>query len=326
VYSIDECFLDLGGFSQDLSAYGVTIADTVKQGTGIPVTVGIAPTKTLAKLANKLAKKGIAGHKQVLVWDTLSDPNALLEKFPVTEVWGISSAWGARLASLGILNTLALKQADPKWIRKHFGVVMERIVRELNGMPCIPLEMIAPARQQILTSRSFGERLTQLTDLRAAVSAFASRSAEKLRSQQLCALSICVFIHTSPFDPSKPAYSNAVTIRFDQPSQDTGWLIHCALSGLARIFKPGYHYQRAGVLMPDLIPAGMQQLSLFSDEPSSDKSGPLMTTIDAINRIHGRHTIRYASDRLSNKWQMRQNMKSQSYTTDWSALPVAKTS
>jgi DNA polymerase V len=324
IYSIDEAFLDLSGFSQDLTAYGKTIAKTVKQGTGIPVSIGIAPTKTLAKLANKLAKKDIAGHRQVLDWNALTDTNAVLEHFPVKDVWGISSGWGTRLAKMGIANTYDLKQVNPKWIRQHFGVVMERIVRELNGTPCIPLEMIAPARKQILTSRSFGERLTQLVDLRAAVSVFASRSAEKLRTQNLCALSICVFIHTSPFDASKPAYSNAVTIRFDQPSQDTGYLIHCALSGLARIFKPGYHYQRAGVMMPDLVPAGTQQLSLFSNETDIDnKLGQLMEMIDNINRTHGRHTIRYASDNLSAKWRMRQGMKSPAYTTSWVALPVA---
>jgi|CXWL01.1.fsa_nt_gi DNA polymerase V len=323
IYSIDEAFLDLSGFAQDLTAYGNTIAKTVKQGTGIPVSIGIAPTKTLAKLSNKLAKKGIAGHRQVLDWNTLTDTNAVLEHFPVKDVWGISSGWGTRLAKLGIANTLALKQADPKWIRQHFGVVMERIVRELNGTPCIPLEMIAPARKQILTSRSFGERLTQLADLRAAVSVFASRSAEKLRSQNLWALSICVFIHTSPFDTGKPSYNNALTITFDQPSNDSGWLIHCALKGLERIFKPGYRYQRAGVLLPELLTVGVRQLTLFTDEQEFDpKPGKRMAIIDRINRLYGRHTIRYASDKLSSKWQMRQNLKSPAYTTNWAALPV----
>jgi DNA polymerase V len=322
IYSIDEAFLDLSGFAQDLTAYGNTIAKTVKQGTGIPVSIGIAPTKTLAKLSNKLAKKGIAGHRQVLDWNTLKDINAVLEKFPVKDVWGISSGWGTRLAKLGIANTLALKQVDPKWIRQHFGVVMERIVRELNGTPCIPLEMIAPARKQILTSRSFGERLTQLADLRAAVSVFASRSAEKLRTQNLCAQSICVFIHTSPFDLSKPAYNNAITIEFNQPTQDTGLLIRSALSGLNKIFRAGYHYQRAGVLLPDLVPNGINQLSLFSDDNEPHlKSDRLMAMMDQINLTQGRNTLRYASDSLSGKWQMRQNMRTPAYTTRWECLP-----
>jgi DNA polymerase V len=323
IYSIDESFLDLSGFSQDLSDYGRTIAQTVKQGTGIPVSIGIGPTKTLAKLANKLAKKGIAGQHQVLDWRTLTDSNAILERFPVTDVWGINAGWGGRLAKLGIVNSLALKQADPKWIRGHFGVVLERIVRELNGTPCIPLELIAPPRKQILTSRSFGERLMELADLRAAVSVFAARSAEKLRSQSLCATSICVFIHTSPFDLSKPGYNNAVTISFDQPSNDSGLLTHCALKGLERIYQPGHRYQRAGVLLPELQPAGVRQLSLFSDEPEDDpKPGKRMAMIDHINQRYGRYTIRYASYKISRKWQMRQSLKSPAYTTSWAALPV----
>ncbi len=325
VYSIDECFLDLSGFSQNLSAFGNMIAKTVNQGTGIPVSIGIGPTKTLAKLANKLAKKGIAGKGQVLDWTTLKNVNAILEQFPVNDVWGISSGWGTRLTKLGIANTLALKQADPKWVKQHFGVVLERIVREINGTPCIPLELIAPPRKQILTSRSFGERLTELDDLRAAVSVFSARSAEKLRRLNLCTQSICVFIHTSPFDLTKPGYNNAVTITFDKPSDDSGKLIQCALTGLERIYKPGYRYQRAGVLLPELLPAGVRQLSLFSDEPEENlKPGRRMATIDGINRRYGRHTIRYASDKLSQKWQMRQNQKSQAYTTDWAALPIVK--
>jgi DNA polymerase V len=322
IYSIDESFLDLSGFSLDLTAYGLNIAKTVKQGTGIPVSIGIAPTKTLAKLANKLAKKGIAGNRQVLCWDTLSEPDSLLKKIPVKDIWGISSGWGKRLHDLGIANALQLKQTDPKFLRKHFSLVMERIVLELNGIPCIPLEMIAPKRQQILTSRSFGERLTQKEDLRAAVSVFASRSAEKLRHQNLCTQALCVFIHTSPFDLSKPSYNNAVTITFDQPNQDTGLLIRSALKGLDKIYRSGYRYQRAGILLPDLVPNGMQQLSLFSDDtrinPKSDK---LMAMMDTINRSQGKHTVRYASESLSNKWQMRQNSRTQAYTTRWECLP-----
>jgi DNA polymerase V len=281
VYSIDESFMDLSGFAQDLTAYGSKIAKTVKQGTGIPVSIGIAPTKTLAKLANKLAKKGIAGNGSVLVWDTLAEPDSVLAKIPVKELWGISSGLGKRLNQLGIDNTLALKQANNQLIRKHFGVVVERIVRELNGTPCIPMALIPPKRQQILTSRSFGTRLSTLPELRAAVSVFATRCAEKLRSQNLCAQALCVFIHTSPFALNKPSYNNAITISLDQPSQDTGLLIRCALAGLERIFRPGYQYQRAGVLLPDLMPNGLQQLSLFQDDaaynPKSERCSATIT-------------------------------------------------
>jgi DNA polymerase V len=324
VYSIDECFLDLSEFSQDLTTYSNTIAKTVKQGTGIPVSIGIAPTKTLAKLANKLAKRGMAGKDAVLDWNTLTEPDKLMASLPVKELWGISSGLGKHLNQLRIDNVLALKQANIPLIRKHFGVVVERIVRELNGTPCLALETITPKRKQILTSRSFGTRLTHLVDIRAAVTLFASRSAEKLRSQNLCAQTLCVFIHTSPFALDKPTYNNSITIQLDQPTQDTGILIRHALAGLKRIFKPGYEYQRAGVLLPDLIPNGLQQLSLFQDGlAANQKSERLMTALDTINRNHGKHTLHYASQSLSTRWQMRQQAKSPAYTTQWEGLPVA---
>lgn len=322
VYSIDECFLDLSGFKQDLTAYGHAIVSTVKQGTGIPVSIGIAPTKTLAKLANKLAKKGIADNDSVLVWDTLTEPNKLLATIPVKELWGISSGLSKRLNRINIDNVLALKQANIPLIRKQFGVVLERIVRELNGISCIQLELIPPKRKQILTSRSFGTRLSTLLELRAAVSVFATRSAEKLRSQNLCTQTLCVFIHTSPFDLSKPGYSNAMTLSWDRPTQDTSVLIRYALAGLERIFRPGYQYQRAGVLLPDLIPNGVQQISLFQDNADlSLKSERLMAVLDAINQIHGRHSIRYASQGLSTQWRMRQELKSPAFTTRWEEIP-----
>jgi DNA polymerase V len=324
VYSIDECFLDLSGFSQDLATYSNSIAKTVKQGTGIPVSIGIAPTKTLAKLANKMAKKGMAGKNAVLDWNTLTEPDKLMASLPVKELWGISSGLSKRLNQIGIANVLALKQANAQLIRKHFGVVVERIVRELNGTPCIPLELIQPKRKQILTSRSFGTRLSNLADIRAAVTLFASRSAEKLRSQNLFTQTLCVFIHTSPFALDKPAYNNAITIQIDQPTQDTGILIRAALAGLGRIYKSGYEYQRAGVLLPDLMPSGLQQLSLFQEDLDiNPKSARLMTALDAINRDHGRHTLRYASQSLSTRWNMRQQLKSPAYTTRWEALPLA---
>jgi DNA polymerase V len=283
-----------------LTSYGNTIAKTVKQGTGIP------------------------GNGSVLVWDNLAEPDKLLATIPVKELWDISSGLGKRLFQLRIDNVLALKQANPELIRKQFGVVVERIVRELNEIPCIPLEMIVPKRKQILTSRSFGTRLSPLPELRAAVSVFATRSAEKLRSQNLCTQTLCVFIHTSPFALDKPSYNNAITISLSQPTQDTGILIRTALAGLQRIYRPGYEYQRAGILLPDLMPNGMQQLSLFQDDTvDNPKSERLMMVLDAINHAHGKHSIRYASQGLSARWQMRQQLKSPAYTTRWECLPVA---
>jgi DNA polymerase V len=209
VYSIDECFLDFTGLPQDLTEYSLEICKTVKQWTGIPVSIGIAPTKTLAKLANRLAKKGYSASGAVLDWRSLANPDEVLATIALDDLWGISRRTAAKLQALGINNALELSQSDPKRLRQHLGVVMERIVCELQGLSCIPLEEMPLPRKQILTSRSFGEKLTRFEDLRAAVSYFATRSAEKLRRQQLATTVLTVFVATSPFDTQKPQYGLA---------------------------------------------------------------------------------------------------------------------
>jgi len=320
IYSIDECFLDFTGLPQDLTEYGLQMCKTVKQWTGIPISIGIAPTKTLAKLANRLAKKGHSANGQVLDWRTLADPEAVLAAVALDDLWGISRRTAVKLQALGIHNALDLSQADPKRLRQHLGVVMERMVCELQGLSCIPLESMPPPRKQILTSRSFGEKLTQFEDLRAAVSHFASRSAEKLRRQQLATSVLSVFVATSPFDTKNPPYSNSATTVFDQPTHQAADLIQAAHQGLKRIYKPGFSYQRAGVILPDLLPAGTRQGSLFDEEDNSDQTSQLMETLDQINRRYGKSTVRYASELLSHRWHMRQQFKSPSYTTRWAEL------
>lgn len=315
VYSIDECFLDLSGMPYDLTDYCLDICQTVKQWTGIPISIGIAPTKTLAKLANRLAKKGCS---PVLDWRTL--PSTVLESIPLDDLWGISRRWSEKLNALGIHQALALRDSNPKMMRQHFGVVMERIVMELRGISCIPLEDIPPAKKQILTSRSFGEKLTGFDDLRAAVTHFATRSAEKLRRQNLSTQALTVFIQTSPFDTSRPQYSNSSTTEFDIPTHDSAQLINAAHQGLQRIYRKGFSYQRAGVLLPDLLPAGVIQATLFDCPDNSDRREQLMAALDNINRRHGKKSIRYASEILSNRWHMRQQYKSPSYTTNWREL------
>lgn len=325
VYSIDESWLSLAGFSCDLTVYGVHIAHTVKQWTGIPVSVGIAPSKTLAKVAAHLVKKKLAGTGAVCEWQKLDSPDQYLGKMPVTAIWGVSTRLGLRLAKLGIHTALQLRDTDPGQIRRHFGVVLERTVRELRGVPCIPLEQSPSPKQQIMVSRSFGEKLTHFDDIRSAVSAFAARAGEKLRSQSLCAQALCVFVHTSPFDTSTIPYSNATTIVFDRPCQDTGRFTQAAIQGLRRIFKAGYKYQKAGVLLLDLVPKHIEQLSLF-DNPLAmpQRNGKLMSVLDDINQVYGRDTIGLGSAALSNAWRMRQAMLSPAYTTRWEDLPIVK--
>ncbi len=327
IYSIDECFLDLAGLPQELTAQALAIARRVRQWTGIPVSIGMAPTKTLAKLANRLAKQGQTPTPPVLEWGRLADPAATLARVPVEDLWGIAGRWGGRLRALGLDHAQAVCLAEPRRLRQHFGVVMERIGWELRGVSCLPLERAPPPRQQILTSRSFGERLTELTELRAAVAAFAARAGEKLRAQGLCAQALSVFIQTSPFTTTAPYYANAATLGFEHPSQDTGTLIGCATRGLERIYRPGHAYQKAGVLLLDLVPAGVEQGTLFPYPPSDpQRSRRLMETLDRINRRQGRHTLRYGAEGMSGRWRMRQQLKSPAYTTRWEDLPIVRAS
>ncbi|OAI14874.1 hypothetical protein A1359_10170 [Methylomonas lenta] len=320
VYSIDECFLDFSGLPIDLTAYCLNICQTVKQWTGIPISIGIAPTKTLSKLANRLAKKGCSPSGPVLDWRTLPSAETVLESVPLDDLWGISRRWSEKLNAIGIHNALALRNSNPKEMRQHFGVVLERIVMELRGISCIPLEEMPPAKKQILTSRSFGEKLTGFDDLRSAVTHFAARAAEKLRRQNLATQALTVFIQTSPFDSSRPQYSNSATTEFDIPTNDTAQLINSAHHGLQRIFRKGFSYQRAGILLPDLLPAGVVQATLFDSADDLDRSEQLMAALDTINRRHGKKSIRYASEIISNKWHMRQQFKSPSFTTNWQEL------
>ena len=269
-YSIDECFLDLSGTRGDLSALGLDMARTVKQWTGIPVSVGIGPTKTLAKAANRLAKKGQGPAGPVLEWARLPDPRGTLAGLAPEDVWGISARWGERLRRLGLASALALAEADPRMLRKAFGVVMERIGRELAGVSCLPLERIPPPRKQILVSRSFGERLAQLDDLRGAVAAFAARAGEKLRRQRLRTSAVTVFLQTNPFTDAEPFYANGATLVLDRPTRDTGRLVRVADQALTRIYRPGLAYQKAGVPLPDLSPEGVEVARGLVNYSSSD--------------------------------------------------------
>lgn len=325
IYSIDECFLDLAGFSGDLTGYALDLVRTVRRWTGIPVSIGIAPTKTLAKLANRLAKQGQSPHGPVLDWRGLSAPDSVLAGVPVEAVWGIAGRWGSRLRALGIEDAWALRDADPRLLRQHFGVVMERIVRELRGFACLSLETVPPPRRQIHTSRSFGIRLTARKDLAAAVAHFAARAGAKLRAQGLAASALNVFIQTSPFDSARLPYANAATFAFEAPEWDTGVLIRAALRGLDRIYRPGPEYQRAGVMLLDLVPAGHRQGTLFASEPRDlARIARRMEVLDRINRAYGRGTLRYGSEVVSDGWHMRARLKSPAYTTRWEDLPVVR--
>jgi DNA polymerase V len=320
VYSIDECFLDLTGMPKPHLAIASRMRSRIRQFTGLSVCVGIGPSKTLAKLANHCAKKGYSpdGVCDFNGWQP-EQLDEQLHRIEVGEVWGIGRRLVPKLNNLGIHSVLDLKRAEPEFMRQQFSVVMEKTVRELRGQTCIELEEVAPPKKQIVTSRSFGTKVSDLQSLSEAVSLYTSRAAEKLRRQQSFASLLSVFIHTSPFDDS-PKYSAHQVVRIPAPTDDTLQLVRTAQWILKRIYKLGYLYQKAGVMLDEIVPAGGQQTDMFGFRPSEDKSARLMAAMDLINDKWGRSTLRTASQGYNAPWAMRQKNVSQRYTTNWAEI------
>lgn len=320
VYSIDECFLDLTEFKRrDLVEYGQQIRLRIHKWTGLPVCVGIGQTKTLAKLANHCAKKRKEFDSVCnLNMMTEAQLDLLLGQIEVGEVWGIGRKLAPKLIELGIPTVLDLKRADPETIRSKFSVMIERTVRELNGTICIELEQVAPVRKQIISSRSFGIAVTDLISLSQSISLYMSSAAEKLRRQSSFAGSVYVHIRTSPFKPDEPFYSNGMTIPLPTPTDDTRQLVGVALWGLRRLYWPGYKYQKAGVMLGDIVPQEGIQTDLFTTKLADSKSERLMTALDAINRKMGKESVKLGSEGFRRPWKMKQENRSPSYTTKWS--------
>lgn len=323
VYSIDESFLDLTGIPQDHVQLATKMRAQIKQWTGLPVCVGIGQSKTLAKLANHIAKKrpeynGVCNlnnlHENAL--------NELMSSIDVSEVWGIGRRLSVRLKALNISTVLDLKCANPDYLRQQFNVVVEKTNRELNGVTCLELEEIAPNKKEIMSSRSFGHKVRDLQSLQEAVTLYVSTSAEKLRKQQSFAGAIRVFICTSPHgDGAK--YANSMTIALPAPTDDTVQLTATALWILKKIYKRGYEYQKAGVMLTDICSKTEQQTDLFGYQPTSKNTDKLMSTLDAINAKMGKSTLRLASQGFNAPWKMRQDNKSPNYTTSWDSLILA---
>jgi DNA polymerase V len=323
VYSIDECFLDLTGFNRDLKAYGQEMRGRILKWTGLPVCVGVGSTKTLAKLANHIAKKqtqfdGVCNLNQL----TEDELNKVFSNIDVGEVWGVGRRIASKLKALGINTVLDLKQADPEYLRGQFSVVMAKTVSELNGTVCIELEEITPPRKQILSSRSFGHTVRDFNSLAESITLYMSRAAEKLRKQNSFARSVHVYIRTSPFKLDEPHYSNGMTIPMPSPSDDSRQLVKIALWGLKRIYRPGFNYAKAGVMLSEIVPKAGIQNDLFSQPASNQKSEALMSAMDDINRKMGRESIKLASEGFKRPWKMRQGNKSPNYTTDWDGVMV----
>lgn len=324
VYSIDESFLNLEGLGAPPAEIGRQIRERVASWVGLPVCVGIASTKTLAKLANHAAKKGLAGQDGVCDFSALS-PGALDEFFdqiPVSEVWGVGRRLDVRLAEMRIGTVRQLRDASPVLIRERFSVVLERTVRELRGLSCLDLEDIVPPKQQIMASRSFGTPVFDLAQLSQAVASHTTRAAEKLRVQQYVAGAITVSIRSNPFKPWEPQYNQGVVVPLPEPSADTRVLINAALWGLGKIFRTGYAYKKAGVLLSGLEPVGRRQASLLTDLKREERAAALMAAMDQINDRWGKGSVRPLAAGFGGDWRMRREKLSPAWTTRWDEIPA----
>ncbi len=335
VYSIDECFLELTGLT-DASARARDTRAQILQWLDLPTCIGIAPTKTLAKLANHIAKsaerKPGSYPAQLAQVCNLMELSArqrdwLYRRTPAGEVWGIGPRLARQLGEAGIQTVQDLARLDPVTARQRWSVVLERTVRELNGQPCFSLEDAPPPRQQIAVTRSFGQRVTGLRELQEAVSHFAASAARKLREQNGLANQVMVFIRTSPFRTQQAQYSRSITLPLRRPCADTLVISATALAGLERIYRQGYDYARAGVMLLDLQPDRLLQQELDLDGASgADRQQRLMRAIDAINQRHGAGSLRTASmlvagsTQAPRSWTMRQQRRSPRYTSCWDEL------
>lgn len=322
IYSIDEAFCDVSGVRncRVLEDFGRELKDAVYQNTGLAVGVGIAQTKTLAKLANHAAKKWQKQTGGVVDLSNLERQRKLMAALPVDEVWGIGRRIGKKLEAMGIKKVLDLADTDIRFIRKHFNVVLERTVRELRGESCLELEEFAPVKQEIVCSRSFGERITDYDAMRQAICSYASRAAEKLRGEHQFCRFISTFVKTSPFALNEPYYGNSASVKLLTPTQDSRDIIAAATRSLDAIWKDGHRYQKAGVMLGDFFSQGIAQLNLFDDNAPRRGSEKLMEVLDHLNAKEGRGALYFAGQGIQQQWAMKREMLSPRYTTRYSDI------
>jgi len=325
VYSIDEAFLNLAGVNCDLANYARQIRQTVKKWTGMPVSIGIARTKTLAKIANHLAKKSpkLDGILDLTGSTTLTaggeaNLEEVLVEVPVEKVWGVGIRSTIKLKRAGIATALDLSKADISWIRGCFSVVGVRTVYELRGICCYQLEHNPPAQKSIIVSCMFGQPIEEIDGLKEAISTYAARAGERLRQQKLTAGAISVFVTTSRF--IKNSYFNSHTVEFPVSTSDTTELIRSAVSCIDKLYRRGRQFKKCGVILLGLVPESQMQRGLF-DNGEREKAGRLMRAIDAINAKVDT-PVRWAIEGVNQPWQVKFKRRSKRYTTRWDELPV----
>lgn len=318
IYSIDEAFLSIGGDPDAIAEHVQRLRETVSQWVGIPVSVGVAPTKVLAKVANRLAKKDTSAKGYLMLLDAQSQIEALA-RLELTDLWGVARRMDQRLRAFGISTPLALRDADPQHIRQHFGVVMQRIALELRGVSCLPLELAVPDRKSIISSRSFGSLIKDRAQVEESIRTFTARAAAKMRRQGLACSRLGVFIETNPFREQDTQYKASQLIALPVATADTAKLIASALTAFSAIWKNGYRYKKAGVMLLDLQKAASVSSGLF-DRSDDCRSIARMRMVDQLNARFGRNAVTFGTTSEPRAWLLRSNMLSSRYTTHWDEL------
>ncbi len=323
VYSIDEAFITLESVTQkNLTKYCRRIRDQIFKNTGLPVSIGIAETKTLAKIANEFCKKN-EQLKGVFDITVFSDKSKLLSRVPVIDIWGIGKALGRYFMSNGILSANDYLSADPELIRKKSGVVGSRTQLELKGISCIKLDQLVHAKKQIISSRSFGRYVTDLVELEEAVSQYTSRALEKLRMQGSMANYINVFIQTNHHKLTDTQHAEGRFAAMPYSSSFTPDFVSVSKTLLRQIYKPGIKYIKAGVMLSGIVPDDSFQFCI-GDSSDHEKRRLLMNSVDMINRHNGKETVKFASSGINQDWQMKMSYRSRRYTTNWHELMTVK--
>lgn len=318
VYSIDEAFLQLDGFAHiDIYAYMQHVRNKIKQWTGIPVSIGIGPTKVLAKMANHIAKK----NKDYGVFNLL-DPdlqNAVLANFKVEDIWGVGYQSSIKLNDIGIKTARQFRDSDPKFIRKYFSVMGERLLQELRGISCLSLDAFSEPSKNIRSSRSFGHYLSSFDEIAEALAHYAARACEKMREQSSKTQGIHVFLRTNRFNVDKQYFSKGINFSFATPTNDSRLIITHAKQCLKKIFQPGLEYKKTGIILLDLVDAAVEQGDLFSTT-SSIKTEQLMAVLDRINQTYGQQGLFIAAQGTERTWQGKSNLRTPRYSTHWEEL------
>ncbi|WJN61593.1 translesion error-prone DNA polymerase V subunit UmuC [Pseudomonas sp. SO81] len=323
VYSIEEAFADMTGLPEPLGSIGRQVQAEVKQKTRIPVGVGIATTKTLAKLANAAAKRWLKHTGGVVDIRDSVRRDKLLKAIPVEEVWGIGPRLRAHLEGMQIKAAWELAQMDAWTLRKRFNLVVEKTVRELRGIACLEIESEIEPKQEICSSRSFGKRLRELAPIQEAVAAYAIRAAEKLRKQESLCRQVRVSLRTGMFNPAEVKYANGILCQLPYPTDDSRLIIQAVQTGLKQVYRDGFSYAKAQVLLLDLCRKNEYTPDLFAPEQPI-RTERLMSTLDEINSRWGRSTLQPGRTAKPAEWPMRREFLSPAYTIRWTDLLVAK--